>query len=301
MANLVGIVEPSRLSRYIIKKLTKVPVYSSLNELRNIKYDGVFVLTPPSTHFKIAESLIKDAKHVFMEKPLTLNPKDSNVLLALAKKNKVQLSCGYVYRFHPVILKFKDIITSGRYGKIKTCSLKMLGNVVNEKSPKTWRNNGLGAGCLYDYGCHAIDLSLFLLGHPEEIVCLKKDELFCPGVIDRFTAQLIYKGKFSVTSHVVCDWTNKTVRKAEINIEVITNENKLTTDGQRINVNGKYNENYTIKNLNTNVSYYLRGEEFQNQITDFLNKIDTNRLDYFNTEDAAACDAIISRIYNYKI
>ena len=84
----------------------------------------------------------------------------------------------------------------------------------------------------------------------------------------------------------------------DLDIKLIHISTDYVFDGSK---NGKYNENYTIKNLNTNVSYYLRGEEFQNQITDFLNKIDTNRLDYFNTEDAAACDAIISRIYNYKI
>ena len=175
---LVAIVEPSRIARFIINRLSGVRVVASLDKVDRTSFDSAFILTPPQTHFAIGASLLEDGKHVFLEKPLTLNSHQSEQLINVAKRRKVQFSVGYVYRFHPVYKKLKEILDSGEYGAIQSAEITMLGNVVSEGTPKTWRNVGLGSGCLFDYGCHAIDLSLFLFGRPSQVRCLDKQELF---------------------------------------------------------------------------------------------------------------------------
>jgi len=298
---LVGIVEPNRLMRFVLSRLLKVPAYSSIKSIEDIDFDAVFVLTPPSSHYEITKAFLKLRKHVFLEKPVTLNPEHSIELLDLAKVNAVQFTCGYVYRHHPIFKEMRNIITSGIYGDAISCKIKMVGNVVNEDAPKTWRNTGRGSGCLYDYGCHAIDMHLFLFGPPNTVNCLSKESIFQEGVIDRFTVEIFHDDKYGFSSEVFCDWANSQVRKAGLSIEIVTSENKIHTDGQKITVIGDTNKVYSIKDLETNVSYYLRGEEFQLQMESFIFAIIENKHDYSNIEDGVLCDSIISDIFEAKL
>ncbi len=298
---LVGIVEPNRLMRFVLSRLLKVPAYSSIKSIEDIDFDAAFVLTPPSSHYEITKTFLTLRKHVFLEKPVTLKPEHSSELLDLAKVNAVQFTCGYVYRHHPIFKEMRNIIKSGIYGDAIGCKIKMAGNVVNEDAPKTWRNTGRGSGCLYDYGCHAIDMHLFLFGPPSTVNCLSKESIFQEDVIDRFTVELFHDDKYDFSSEVFCDWANSQVRKAGLSIEIVTSENKIYTDGQKITVIGDTNKVYSIKDLETNVSYYLRGEEFQLQMESFIFAIIKNKHDYSNIEDGVLCDSIISDIYEAKL
>jgi len=297
--DLVAIIEPNWVARFIFRKLTNIPVMDDLSKLDNDFYDSAFILTPPKTHFSIASVLLKKKKNIFIEKPLSLHPKDSHQLLELAKKNQVQFSVGYVYRFHPIFRKLKLILSKEEQNEIISAKIQMLGNVVSKQTPKTWRNTGIGSGCIYDYGCHVIDLSLYLFGKPSFTNCLEKKELFQEGVVDKFLAELVYGEKFKLL--VNCDWANSSVRKAGIEIEIKTNNGVIWTDGQLLQIRGVREENITIKNLNTDVPYYLRGEEFQNQLDDFVTQINTKKINLEAAEDASFCDKIISELHECKL
>lgn len=298
---LVGVVEPNFFMRFVMKRLLKVPVYKSVENLDNIQYDAVFILTPPNVHYNLSKDFLNKKKHVFLEKPLTLDPKHSESLLKLAQDNCVQFTCGYVYRHHPIYLELKKLIELQSYGKPVKCKVKMIGNVVNSDSPKTWRSTGKGSGCLYDYGCHAIDLGIFLFGRPESVTCISKNELFQEGVIDSFTANLHHKEPYITETEIYCNWADKTVRKAGLTVEVHTEDNIITTDGQAITITGTNQERYSIKDLDTDVSYYLRGEEFQNQMDSFINAASDGKFNYVDVEDAVKCDAIISELYEAQL
>lgn len=297
--DLVAIVEPNRVARFLFRRLTKIPVIDDISRLDDDLYDSAFVLTPPSTHFLIVSNLLRKKKNVFLEKPLSLNPNDSQQLLELAQKYQVQFSVGYVYRFHPIFRKLKSILSERVASEIMSAKINMLGNVVSKETPKTWRNTGVGSGCIYDYGCHVIDLSLYLFGRPSITNCLEKKELFQEGVVDKFIAELVYDKEFKL--QVNCDWANSTVRKAGIEIEICTKNEVIWTDGQLLQIRGAKQENLTIKDLNTDVSYYLRGEEFQNQLDEFVKQANTKKLNFDGAEDASFCDEIISQIHECKL
>jgi len=296
---LVAIVEPSLIARFIFKRLSGVTVVSSIDKIDKADFDAVFILTPPHSHFSIAYPLLDEGKHIFLEKPLTLCPQQSERLVNLAVKRDVQFSVGYVYRFHPVYIKLKELLESSDYGEIHASEITMLGNVVSEETPKTWRNVGLGSGCIFDYGCHVIDLSLFLFGKPNEVLCVDKQELFQQGVVDKFSATLFYGDDFNVD--INCNWADSSLRKAGIVIKIVTNENVIWTDGQRLEIRGANPAEYSIKDLNTEVSYYLRGEEFQIQLDNFSSNITESKKNYIGAQDAAFCDQIIAELYEHKL
>ena len=298
---LVAIVEPNIAARFIIEKLSQVKVVNRLEKLKPSDYDAAFVLTPPSTHFQIGKSLLEQGKHLFLEKPLSLDPNHSEKLYQLAKQNKVEISVGYVYRFLPVFVKFKELLDNLKSKEILSAKINMCGNVVTEKTPKTWRNMGIGSGCIYDYGCHAIDLSLFLFGKPDEVICLEKHELFQEGVVDKFSAKLKFKNNNNFDLDLNCNWADESVRKAGITIEINSHDLSLWTDGQLLKMSGESNLNLSIKNLNTDVPYYLRGEEFQNQLDQFITNITSRALNYKSAKHAVICDKIISQLYECKL
>ena len=57
----------------------------------------------------------------------------------------------------------------------------------------------------------------------------------------------------------------------------------------------------SIKDLNTEVSYYLRGEEFQIQLDNFSSNITESKKNYIGAQDAAFCDQIIAELYEHKL
>lgn len=294
---LLFIVEPNFVTRQIITRLTKIKVVKTIEEINPEIYDCAFVLTPPSSHFAITKKLLDLRKDVFVEKPLSLEPSSSRHLLTLAKKQKLALSVGYVYRFHPIYIKLKNLLSDKTYGSLEKSKISMIGNVVSDSTPISWRNTGIGSGCLYDYGCHAIDLSFYFFGKPDSVKCLSKKEIFQEGVIDEFQAEFTFRDQKDFHSNIYCNWADETVRKASINIEIKTSKNNIFCDGQTIEITGEINKTISIKDLDTNVDYYLRGEEFQLQLEDFINSINSETYDYDSVEDAVICDEYISKLY----
>ena len=96
-----------------------VNYYESLDELLDSEnFDAAFVVTPTSTHMEIVSRLLEARKHVFVEKPLTYKSEDGEKLVEIAKRKKVQLTCGYIERFNPAVNTVKKIISDGNIGDL---------------------------------------------------------------------------------------------------------------------------------------------------------------------------------------
>lgn len=69
----------------------------------DVNFDHVVICTPPESHYEIASAMLRAGKHVFVEKPMSLNSKDCSTLVDLAIKRKLKLQCGYVERYNPLV------------------------------------------------------------------------------------------------------------------------------------------------------------------------------------------------------
>ena len=72
--------------------------------------DAFDVVTPAFTHYDIVKKLLSQKKHVFVEKPLALTFNDATKLSRLAKKNKVTLQVGLIFRYNKAIDYLKKLI-----------------------------------------------------------------------------------------------------------------------------------------------------------------------------------------------
>jgi predicted dehydrogenase len=77
--------------------------------------NGIFIITPPTTHHGIAQYFLSIGKNCLVEKPLTTNSKEAQELCDLAEKNKCVLMVGHTFLYNPAVLKIKELIDNKEY------------------------------------------------------------------------------------------------------------------------------------------------------------------------------------------
>ncbi|MBP1996563.1 Gfo/Idh/MocA family protein [Paenibacillus eucommiae] len=134
--------------------------------------DAVSICTPHHLHAPQALQAIAAGKHVLLEKPLANTEEDCLKLISAADSAGVSLMIAYIVRYLPALRKLKEIMDSGRYGKPIHAECWVQGFL--EPMPNTWfaRKSTLGGGVLFSHGCHYIDILIWLLGEPEQVVSL---------------------------------------------------------------------------------------------------------------------------------
>ena len=133
--------------------------------LNDSEVDAVYVLTPNYKHYTITMSALKAGKHVFCEKPITVNYELSLEMAKEAEKQNKMLCIGVVNRFNKAIETLRDMVESGKFGNIYHvyCSFRScrcipgLGGAFTTKAES-------GGGVLIDWGVHFFDLILYILG-----------------------------------------------------------------------------------------------------------------------------------------
>jgi predicted dehydrogenase len=79
--------------------------------------DAVAVATPVPTHAAVAQTVLEEGKHCFVEKPLAQSVADAErVLLTAAERDRV-LMVGHLLEYHPGVERLKDLVDSGELGE----------------------------------------------------------------------------------------------------------------------------------------------------------------------------------------
>jgi predicted dehydrogenase len=78
--------------------------------------DAVVLAVDAPSHFKMAKEVLDAGKHAFVEKPLTLNSDESQILVDLADAQNVKLMVGHLLEYHPAVNYMKDMIASNGAG-----------------------------------------------------------------------------------------------------------------------------------------------------------------------------------------
>jgi UDP-N-acetylglucosamine 3-dehydrogenase len=129
--------------------------YLDHGELIRSGVDAVVVVTPTSTHERIASEAISAGKHVLLEKPMTGSSKTLTGLIELAKKKKVVLAGGFTERYNPVVAFAKQSLQAGEFGQIITAATRRVSSM-----PSRVRD----VGVVMDLGVHDIDVVQYIVG-----------------------------------------------------------------------------------------------------------------------------------------
>lgn len=135
--------------------------------------DLIDINAPSDVHKEIAIAAAQAGKHIFCEKPLALNLKDSREMLEAAESAGIKHMIGFNYRFSPAVQLAKDLVESGRLGKIYHFRANFLQDwILDPEFPLVWRlqKEIAGSGSHGDLGAHLIDMARYLVGEFTEVM-----------------------------------------------------------------------------------------------------------------------------------
>jgi predicted dehydrogenase len=89
-------------------------IFNSLAEAAAAS-DALNIVTPTTTHFEIAKTLLGLGKHVLVEKPMTDDTTQAADLVQLARQKNCVLQVGHVERFNPVFKYLETVATQPRF------------------------------------------------------------------------------------------------------------------------------------------------------------------------------------------
>ncbi|MBE2254753.1 MAG: Gfo/Idh/MocA family oxidoreductase [Ignavibacteria bacterium] len=98
-----GVYDIDKIKSENISSSYKVKCYESLDDIIN-ESDALIVVSSTKSHFEIAEKIIQNEKHLFIEKPVTETIQQAEDLLALKKNENQKIQVGHIERFNPAIL-----------------------------------------------------------------------------------------------------------------------------------------------------------------------------------------------------
>ena len=143
-----------------------VIVAASLEAILNDpQIDIVIIATTHKDLVPTAMQAVESRKHVLIEKPGSLNVDEISALQRMVSSNDVKVHVGFNHRFHPALVKAKEIISSNKYGALLWIRARY-GHGGRFGYENEWRAKReiSGGGELVDQGSHLIDLTRYLVG-----------------------------------------------------------------------------------------------------------------------------------------
>ncbi len=169
-----------------------VTIYDSPEALlKDDNIQAVYIPLANDEHAKWTLHAIEQGKHVLCEKPMALTVADIEAIESAAKKNKVTVMEGFMYRFHPQHVRVKEIIDSGLIGEVRSvrsCFSYMMQPARHYRIAGTIEQ---GSGAMWDIGCYAIHAARlpFYDQTPVAVSAMAKHidsgaDISCNGIID---------------------------------------------------------------------------------------------------------------------
>lgn len=138
--------------------------YGSYQELADAPgVDIVYIATPHPLHAANAMMLLNGGKAVLCEKPFTMNRREAEQVVALAREKKLFLMEAMWTRFLPALAEVRRVIESGEIGPVHQLTADF--GFLATKDPLHRVNNPeLGGGALLDLGIYPLSIASALLG-----------------------------------------------------------------------------------------------------------------------------------------
>ena len=130
--------------------------------------DVVYVSTPHPLHAEHARLVIEAGKHVFVEKPFTVNAREAQGIADLAAERGVLALEAMWTRYLPHMVRIREIIADGTLGDVRTL---LVDHTQKLSDDPLHRINALelGGGALLDLGVYPVSFSWDLFGAPRTI------------------------------------------------------------------------------------------------------------------------------------
>ncbi|MBN1415227.1 MAG: Gfo/Idh/MocA family oxidoreductase [Bacteroidales bacterium] len=141
--------------------------YDSYDALaRDPNIDIVYIATPHNLHYENTMMSLDHGKHVLCEKPFAVNGREVRAMINMAMEKNCFLMEAMWTRFLPGLIKVKELVDSGRIGRIRLLTADFGIHLPFDPNHRLYNKKLIG-GSLLDLGIYPLFLSLLLLGKPK--------------------------------------------------------------------------------------------------------------------------------------
>lgn len=170
---IVAVCDPSfERAEQIRSAFGAAHAFTQLEEMLALpELDAISICTPNQYHAPMSIIALNAGKHVLCEKPMATTLDDAKAMIAAADQAGVYLMIGMNQRFMAPHIKAKEVVDSGRLGRVLTFA-----TTFGHSGPENWSIDGGNSwffnkekafvGALGDLGSHKADLIGWLLSDP---------------------------------------------------------------------------------------------------------------------------------------
>lgn len=171
-----------------------VQTTTQIEELFRSDVDAVVIVTPVSTHFRLAREALLHGKHVLVEKPLTASVSEAEELVKLAQEQQRVLMVGHTFQYNPAVNELRKLVQSGELGRIycieaERVNLGLFRNDIN---------------VIWDLAPHDISILLYLLDKKPEKIKVQAHAHVQPHIED--VAHLDLGFADGMNAHIHVSW-----------------------------------------------------------------------------------------------
>jgi UDP-N-acetyl-2-amino-2-deoxyglucuronate dehydrogenase len=167
---LVGISAPDRPDALAHDVGTRA--FTDNAELLALGLDVVVICTPHRSHPALTIEALAAGAHVLCEKPLAVEAREADAMIAAAVDAGRLLGVCFQQRFRPVIAAANELVVAGRLGDlIRVAIVDPLYRPNSYYGTAGWRGtwDGEGGGVLMNQAPHTLDLLCHLAGPPATV------------------------------------------------------------------------------------------------------------------------------------
>lgn len=158
-------------AEYIAEQIS-VPAYTDMHKMMQTeKVDVVVVLTESGNHAKTVVELAEYGKHVVVEKPMALTLDDADSMIKACDNAGVKLFVVKQNRFNIPVLKLREALEKGRFGKLVLGTVRVRWCRPQEYYDQaTWRGTwAMDGGVLTNQAIHHVDMLEWMMGDVESV------------------------------------------------------------------------------------------------------------------------------------
>jgi predicted dehydrogenase len=106
-AKIIGLYDVDTEKSQKVAAEFNIPVAENLDQLIT-DCDAADIVSTTSTHFELAELVLRKGKHIFIEKPMAASLEQAKTIMDMSAEADVKCQIGHVERFNPAYLSIRD-------------------------------------------------------------------------------------------------------------------------------------------------------------------------------------------------
>lgn len=279
-------------------------------DLLDSNVEAIFVSTYVNVASEYVLRALKAGKHVFCEKPPSMNLEELSEIKDFQKDSSLILKYGFNHRFHYSVIEARKIIEKGSMGKLLWMR-GVYGKAGSLDFNVNWRNykKYSGGGILMDQGIHMLDLFRFFSDDEFDCLVSYMDAIFW-DIENEDNAVLILKSKKGILSTLhssANQWRHKfllemTFENGYINLDgILSSTGSYAPEKLIFGYRDLEDISKAMGKPNENISHFETDDSWQLELKEFIEAIRGNSvLNHGTLNDAIEIMKLMDSIYENK-